>query len=56
MPRANPATGVYILRGQPTIVYLTVCANQRRPDLANQKVHQTLCRAWEEADAWLVGS
>lgn len=56
MPRENPATGVYIFRGQPTIVLLTVCSLNRKPALANERVHNNLVSAWQEADAWMVGS
>jgi putative transposase len=53
--RNNPAEGVYIFRGQPTIVFLTVCALRREPVLANSETHAGLVQAWQEADAWRVG-
>lgn len=56
MPRENPATGVYIFRGQPTVVFLTVCSLQRKPLLATHQVHENLREAWNDADAWTVGS
>jgi putative transposase len=52
--RRNPAEGVLIFRGQPTIVFLTVCARNRRQCLANANVHDALVASWEEADAWLI--
>ena len=53
--RQHPAEGVYILRGVPTIVFLTVCSWKRRPALANPNVHEALVESWREADAWSVG-
>jgi hypothetical protein len=53
--RDNPAKGVYIFRGQPTIVFLTVCALRREPVLVNFETHNALVHAWTEADAWRVG-
>ena len=53
--RKHPAKGVYIFRGQPTIVFLTICSYKRRPQLANAEVHKALLASWREADAWLVG-
>jgi putative transposase len=53
--RARPARGVYILSGQPTIVFLTVCTKDRSPWLADEAVHRSLRQAWEQAPAWLVG-
>ncbi len=37
--RKHPARGVHIYSGQPTIVFLTVCAEDRRPWLADPAVH-----------------
>ena len=56
MPRDNPATGVYVFRGQPTLVFLTVCSLNRKAILATHQVQEKLCEAWKEADAWMVGS
>lgn len=53
--REHPATGVYIFRGQPTIVFLTVCSHQRKAQLANQTVHAALVKAWEASNTWFVG-
>jgi putative transposase len=53
--RKHPATGVHIYSGQPTIVFLTVCAAGRKPWLAAPAVHESLCAAWNSAQAWLVG-
>jgi putative transposase len=39
----------------PEIVYVTVCADKRKPILAAKDVHQVLVAAWVEADDWLVG-
>ena len=53
--REHPAEGVYIFRGQATIVFLTVCARKRRALLANAATHNALLASWREADAWTVG-
>jgi putative transposase len=53
--RRNPAEGVFIFRGQATIVFLTVCSRKREPRLANAVVQDRLIASWQEADAWLVG-
>src|SRR3989338_2229887 len=38
--RKHPARGVYISSAQPTIVFLTVCAKNRQPWLAQGRVHE----------------
>jgi putative transposase len=53
--RKQPARGVHIFLGQPTIVFLTICAKDRTPWLANPTVHDSLRAAWNSAQAWLVG-
>jgi putative transposase len=53
--RRHPAAGVHIYSGQATIVFLTVCAQDRKPCLANNAVHESLRAAWQSAQAWLVG-
>lgn len=53
--RRSPAEGVHIDSGQPTIVFLTVCAKDREPWLANSSVQRALEQVWLAADAWLVG-
>jgi len=53
--RSPPTEGVFIFRGQPTIVFLTVCAERREPALANSRVHGALIDAWRVANAWHVG-
>jgi putative transposase len=47
--------GVHIYSGQPTIVFLTVCTEDRKPCLANNKIHASLRATWQSAQAWLVG-
>ena len=37
------------------IVFLTVCAEKRKPLLCSDDVHDLLIRSWKEADSWLVG-
>jgi putative transposase len=53
--RKSPARGVQIYSGQPTILFLTVCAEDRKPWLADAAVHESLRAAWQLAQAWLVG-
>jgi putative transposase len=53
--RKHPARGVHIYSGQPTIVFLTICAQDRRPWLADPVVHDHLQAAWRAAQTWLVG-
>jgi putative transposase len=53
--RRNPAPGVNIYPGSPTIAFLTVCTLKRQKGLANAKVHKALVEAWTAADQWLVG-
>jgi putative transposase len=53
--RKYPAPGVLVSHHGPTIVFLTVCAQSKRPWLANEICHSTLLNAWEKADAWIVG-
>jgi putative transposase len=53
--RKRPAQGVHIFSDEPTIVFMTVCAQQRAPWIANATVHEHLRAAWQSADAWLVG-
>lgn len=54
--RRHPAEGVFVFRGRPTIVFLTVCSRNRAQNLANGNVHATLVASWKNANAWLVGS
>jgi putative transposase len=53
--RQHPAPGVHIYSGQPTIVFLTICSQNREPWLAEPGVQEHLCAAWQSAQAWLVG-
>jgi putative transposase len=53
--RSHPAEGVFILRGQPTMVFVTLCSRKRKSHLANDSVHNALVESWRAATAWLVG-
>ncbi len=53
--RKRPAQGVLIASDQPTIVFITVCADKRRPWMAAREVQASLQTVWKEAQAWLVG-
>src|SRR5438477_6841080 len=37
------------------ILFLTICAKQRKLILANDKTHELLRAAWETQPSWLVG-
>ncbi len=37
------------------IIFLTVCSAQRRPVLAEERMHKALLDAWKTADQWCVG-
>jgi putative transposase len=53
--RRRPAPGVFIFRGQPTIVFLTVCTQRRVRWLADPAVAGDLLASWQAADVWMVG-
>jgi putative transposase len=37
------------------LVFLTICTKDRRPLLANARMHKILCAAWTGAGHWRVG-
>src|SRR5260370_42370922 len=53
--RKHPAHGVIILPDQPTIVFVTVCAKDRKPWLATKEIHDLLRSVWIDARAWVAG-
>ena len=53
--RKHPAEGVWMIEGQPTVVYDTVCTKDRGAWLACEEVHALLCEVWREATDWLMG-
>jgi len=54
--RRTPSKGVHLQSGQPTIVWVTVCAKDRVPWIAKQPVQDALHDIWlGTATAWLVG-
>jgi putative transposase len=54
--RQVPAGGVLQMPGQPTILFVTVCTQDRQPWLAAEAYRHALVQLWrEEARAWLVG-
>jgi putative transposase len=55
MPRHKPAHGVRIVPTHPTIVFLTVCTQDRDPWLACDENPRLLHSIWEHAQAWVVG-
>jgi putative transposase len=54
--RRHPAKGVFIFLNQATIVFVTVCSEQGKRNLANPAVHDALLRAWQKADRWTIGA
>jgi putative transposase len=55
VPRKRPVHGVNIQVNAPTIVFVTVCTDERRPWLASAENHDHLRQTWQDAQAWLVG-
>ena len=53
--RKKPAHGVELVPGCPTIVFVTVCTQHRRPWLATEQNNERLRAVWERASAWRVG-
>lgn len=53
--RHKPAKGVRIGIGEPTIVCVTVCSENRVPWIAQPQSHKLLVESWNEARAWLIG-
>jgi len=53
--RRRPAEGVFVCRGQSTIVFVTACSRKRKPVLDNPIFHAALIDSWREASSWLVG-
>jgi putative transposase len=54
--RKTPAKGVNISLAHPTILLLTVCANDRKPWMTQRPVQESLEKIWKNADTWLVGN
>lgn len=40
---------------RPVVIFLTVCAEKRKPILANDNAAGVILEAWQAADHWLVG-
>jgi putative transposase len=38
-----------------TIIFVTVCTKNRKRILANSRVHELLCAAWQNQPTWLIG-
>jgi putative transposase len=38
-----------------TLIFLTVCAKDHRPMLANSRTHETLVSWWRKSTHWLAG-
>ena len=53
--RKHPTHGVYISPTKPTIIFLTVCCQNRSPWLATAEHHKTLLEIWQDYSHWVVG-
>ena len=53
--RRIPPQGVVRVPGEPTILFVTVCAARPANWLATTAVHESLVSLWKSADAWVVG-
>jgi putative transposase len=54
--RKSPAQGVHFNPDGPTLLWVTVCAKDRREWIARKQVQTALHKIWlEQALAWLVG-
>jgi len=53
--RHHPTHGILEIPNQPTIIFLTVCTENRKPWLASPEHHILLRSIWTEATAWLTG-
>ncbi|CAN5693955.1 hypothetical protein BH09VER1_BH09VER1_04360 [soil metagenome] len=54
--RNKPAHHTVVERhNQSIIIFITVCAKDRRPILANPEMNEILCRGWNAATSFLVG-
>jgi putative transposase len=53
--RMAPVKGVKIIKDQPTVVFLTVCAKDRGSWIGQESVHRMIVDIWSNATAWLVG-
>jgi hypothetical protein len=55
LQRKRPAKGIVEDERLPTLIFLNVCTNQRKPWLADPNVHATLVEIWQSATHWEVG-
>lgn len=53
--RRHPAHGVHISPSKPTIVYVTICCQDRVPWLATEHHHTLLRNIWQDNSHWIVG-
>ena len=53
--RKRPAHGVHISPVQTTIVYVTICCENRRPWLATEYHQKLLVDIWKDNSHWTVG-
>jgi putative transposase len=52
--RTHPAKGIIEDDRTPTLIFLTVCTERRRPWLADPHVHEALVQIWRSAIHWEV--
>jgi putative transposase len=53
--RSHPVHGVFQHGDVPTIVFVTVCTEKRRPWLATPECHENLVQVWKDSAAWNIG-
>ena len=53
--RTHPTHGVYISPSKPTIVYVSICCENRKPWLATDKHHKILLDLWQDTSHWVAG-
>jgi len=53
--RKHPVHGIQETKDGPTIIFLTVCTQNRERWLATEENHRLLISIWNDASAWVVG-
>lgn len=53
--RTHPTHGVYIFPSKPTIIYVSICCENRKPWLATDKHHKILLDLWQDTSHWVAG-
>ena len=53
--RRTPSQYVKTISGQPTVLFVTVCASRPATWLTSPVVHESLVAHWRKSDTWMVG-